>query len=135
MRLLLLSIPIFRHNDLIHSREYALIKLVEERIVRQFAALCPTERASVVITMIAPGLCRTGLAHNARIFTRDYARRDGAMMAQTAEEGRRAIPHGLMVWPWQSLVGRRAPRIVGAHVAHRRSKLKVAEGYFHARSL
>ncbi|KAF9887544.1 hypothetical protein FE257_010122 [Aspergillus nanangensis] len=76
---------------------YALTKLVEEFAVRQFAALFPVERTGVVIAMVAPGLCTTGLGHDARIFTKIMHETVRAMMARTAEVGSRTILHGLVV--------------------------------------
>jgi hypothetical protein len=70
---------------------------VEECAVRQFAALCPVERTGVVITMVAPGLCSTGLGRDARTFTKVMHEALRAMMARTAEEGSRTILHGLLV--------------------------------------
>ncbi|PKY03442.1 NAD(P)-binding protein [Aspergillus campestris IBT 28561] len=76
---------------------YALTKLVEECAVRQFAALCPVERTGVVITMVAPGLCSTGLGRDARTFTKIMHETIKAMMARSAEVGSRTFLHGLVV--------------------------------------
>ncbi|KAJ5598869.1 hypothetical protein N7537_008953 [Penicillium hordei] len=76
---------------------YALSKLVEECAVRQFAALCPVERTGVIITMVAPGLCTTGLGRDARTFTKILHEAVRAMMARTAEVGSRTFLHGLVV--------------------------------------
>ncbi len=75
---------------------YALTKLVEECAVRQFAALCPVERTGVVVNMVAPGLCSTGLGRDARTFTKIMHEAVRAMMARTAEVGSRTILHGLV---------------------------------------
>ncbi|KAL4867501.1 hypothetical protein BDV12DRAFT_186672 [Aspergillus spectabilis] len=79
------------------NARYALTKLVEEYAVRQFAALCPVERTGVVITMVAPGLCTTGLGRDARTFTKIIHEAIRAMLARTAEVGSRTILHGLLV--------------------------------------
>ncbi|KAK1454244.1 short-chain dehydrogenase [Colletotrichum cuscutae] len=76
---------------------YALTKLVEEFAVRQFAAQFPVNRTGVVITMVAPGLCTTGLGRDARTFTKIMHEAVRAMMARTAEVGSRTILHGLVV--------------------------------------
>lgn len=78
---------------------YALSKLVEEFAVRQFAALCPVERTGVTITLVAPGLCSTGLGRDAGTFTKVMHEAIRVMMARTAEEGSRTILHGLVVGP------------------------------------
>ncbi|OQE19717.1 hypothetical protein PENFLA_c018G00296 [Penicillium flavigenum] len=76
---------------------YALSKLVEECAMRQFVAPCPVERTGVVITMVAPGLCITGLGRDARTFTKIMHEAVRAMMARTAEVGSRTFLHGLVV--------------------------------------
>lgn len=81
----------------IDQSRYALTKLVEECAVRQFAAFCPVERTGVVVTMVAPGLCSTGLGRDARTFTKIMHEAIRAMMARTAEVGSRTILHGLVV--------------------------------------
>ncbi|MCJ1269493.1 hypothetical protein MMC22_009385 [Lobaria immixta] len=78
------------------DQRYALTKLVEECAVRQFAALCPVERTGVVVNMVAPGLCSTGLGRDARTFTKIMHETIRAMMARTAEVGSRTILHGLV---------------------------------------
>lgn len=70
---------------------------MEECAVRQFAELCSIERTGIVITMVAPGLCTTGLGRNARTFTKIMHEAVRAMMARTAEVGSRTILHGLLV--------------------------------------
>lgn len=69
---------------------------MEECAVRQFAALCPIERTGVVVNMVAPGLCSTGLGRDARTFTKIMHGTVRAIMARTAEEGSRTILHGLV---------------------------------------
>lgn len=69
---------------------------MQECAVRQFAALCPLERTGVVVNMVAPGLCSTGLGRDARLFTRIMHGGVRAMMARTAEEGSRTLLHGLV---------------------------------------
>ncbi|KAL9118901.1 MAG: hypothetical protein Q9187_004546 [Circinaria calcarea] len=78
------------------DQRYALTKLVEECAVRQFAFLCPVERTGVIVNMVAPGLCSTGLGRDARTFTKIMHESVRAMMARTAEVGSRTILHGLV---------------------------------------
>ncbi|KAK6066328.1 short-chain dehydrogenase [Seiridium cupressi] len=78
------------------DQRYALTKLVEEFAVREFAALCPVERTGVVLTLVAPGLCSTGLGKDARTFTKIMHGGIKAMMARSAEVGSRTILHGLI---------------------------------------
>ncbi|KAK2591972.1 hypothetical protein QQS21_010344 [Conoideocrella luteorostrata] len=76
---------------------YALTKLVEECAVRQFAAACPVKRTGVIVTMVAPGLCRTGLGRDAKTFTKIMHEMVRTIMARSAEVGSRTILHGLVV--------------------------------------
>lgn len=81
---------------MLEQTRYPLSKLVEECAVRQFAALCPVQRTGVVLNMVAPGLCSTGLGRDARTFTKIMHESIRAMMARTAEVGSRTILHGLV---------------------------------------
>lgn len=81
------------------ANRYPLSKLVEECAARQLAALCPVERTGVTITLVAPGLCSTGLGRDAGTFTKVMHEAVRAMMARTAEVGSRTILHGLVVGP------------------------------------
>ncbi|KAI1374523.1 hypothetical protein F4677DRAFT_447160 [Hypoxylon crocopeplum] len=78
------------------DQRYAVSKLVEECAVRQFAALCPVERTGVIVTMVAPGLCSTGLGRDLGSFTKAMHEAVRAIMARTAEVGSRTILHGLV---------------------------------------
>ncbi|KAI1097109.1 NAD(P)-binding protein [Jackrogersella minutella] len=78
------------------SDRYGLSKLVEEFAVRQLAALCPVERTGVIVTMVAPGLCSTGLGRDATTFTKVMHETVRSVMARTAEVGSRTILHGLV---------------------------------------
>ncbi|KAI1850133.1 hypothetical protein JX266_004512 [Neoarthrinium moseri] len=78
------------------SRRYALSKLLEECAVRQFASLCPVKRTGVIVNMVAPGLCSTGLGRDVGTFTKIMYESVKAMMARTAEVGSRTLLHGLV---------------------------------------
>ncbi|KAJ5116633.1 hypothetical protein N7456_000981 [Penicillium angulare] len=79
------------------NSRYALTKLVEEFAVRELASLCPVVKTGVIITMVAPGLCNTGLGRDAGTITKFMHEGIRAMMARTAEEGSRTYLHGLLV--------------------------------------
>lgn len=85
-------------NDLTHAYEtrYALTKLVEELAARQLAATCPVERTGVVVNMVAPGLCHSGLGRDVTTATRVMFAAIKTMMARTAEVGSRTILHGIV---------------------------------------
>lgn len=64
--------------------------------MRQFSAAAPVERTGVIVNMVAPGLCHSGLGRDAGSFTKAMLSAIKAMMARTAEEGSRTILHGLV---------------------------------------
>ncbi|KAH8898766.1 NAD(P)-binding protein [Thozetella sp. PMI_491] len=72
---------------------YALTKAVEMFAVREFAAMFPVEETGVIINMVSPGLCVTGLTRHTRTWTRAYIAVARSIMARTAEEGSRTILH------------------------------------------
>lgn len=78
------------------DQRYALTKLVEMYVVREFAAAFPVERTGVVVNMVAPGLCSTGLGHDARTWTRIWVAAVRILLARTAEQGSRTILHGIV---------------------------------------
>lgn len=93
-----LAVPYMLIKDLTHMSEirYALTKLVEELAARQLAAKCPVERTGVVLNMVAPGLCHSGLGRDVTTATRLMFTAIKAMMARTAEVGSRTILHGIV---------------------------------------
>lgn len=64
--------------------------------MRQLTAAVPVERTGVVVNMVAPGLCHSGLGRDAGSFTKAMLSAIKAMMARTSEEGSRTILHGLV---------------------------------------
>ncbi|KAK0631064.1 hypothetical protein B0T17DRAFT_491013 [Bombardia bombarda] len=73
---------------------FALTKLVEMYAVREFASLLPADKTGVIINMVSPGLCSTGLGREARTWIRASQDTLRALMARTAEQGSRTILHG-----------------------------------------
>lgn len=69
---------------------------MEELAVRQFASHYAFDQTGVIVNMVAPGLCSTGLGRDARSFTKIMHESVRAMMARTAEAGSRTILHGLV---------------------------------------
>lgn len=65
--------------------------------MREFASVCSVEKTGVIITMVAPGLCSTGLGRDAGRITKVMHEGIRAMMARSAEEGSRTYLHGLLV--------------------------------------
>jgi hypothetical protein len=64
--------------------------------VRALADAFPFNKTSVVINMVAPGICSTGLAKDARILVRAMQGMIRALLARTAEEGSRTILHAVV---------------------------------------
>jgi len=63
--------------------------------VRAFAEAYPREKTKVVITMVAPGICSTGLGRDNRTLIRAGQGLIRAVLARSAEEGSRTILHAL----------------------------------------
>lgn len=64
--------------------------------MRQFAAAAPIGRTGVIVNMVAPGLCHSGLGRDAGSFTKVMHSTVKALMARTSEEGSRTILHGFV---------------------------------------
>lgn len=75
---------------------YSLTKLVEIYAVRAFAEAYPFEKTNVVMNMVSPGICSTGLARDTRSFMRAAQGAIRMVLARTAEEGSRTILHALL---------------------------------------
>jgi hypothetical protein len=75
---------------------YPLTKLVEIYAVRAFANMYPSEKTNVIINMVSPGICSTGLARDTRRFVRAAQGVIRAVTARTAEQGSRTILHALL---------------------------------------
>jgi hypothetical protein len=76
---------------------YSLSKLLEECAVRQFAAFCPVEKTGVIMNIVAPGLCSTGLGRDAGPLTRATVGTLRAVAARTPAVGSRVILSGLVL--------------------------------------
>jgi NAD(P)-dependent dehydrogenase (short-subunit alcohol dehydrogenase family) len=70
---------------------YGLTKLVEMYAVREFTERFAVEETGVVVNMVCPGLCATGLARDAKMLTRAVHGGLRAALSRSAEEGSRAI--------------------------------------------
>jgi NAD(P)-dependent dehydrogenase (short-subunit alcohol dehydrogenase family) len=75
---------------------YSLTKLVEMYAVRALAEACPFQKNNIIINMVAPGICSTGLGVDTRTFVRAAQGAIRAVLARTAEEGSRTILHALL---------------------------------------
>ncbi len=65
--------------------------------MRQFAALCPVEQTGVIMNIVAPGLCSTGLGRDTGSLTKATLAALRAMAARTPEVGSRVILSGLVL--------------------------------------
>lgn len=75
---------------------YSLTKLVHFYVVRQFAAAFPVDQTGVIVNLISPGLCSTGLARDTRASYRALLETSRAIIARTAEQGSRTILYGII---------------------------------------
>jgi hypothetical protein len=64
--------------------------------IRELAALAPPERTGVIINMISPGLCKTGLTRHATFKTWATMELFNALLGRTAEMGSRSVLHALV---------------------------------------
>lgn len=64
--------------------------------IRELAALAPPERTGIIINMISPGLCKTGLTRHATFKTRVTMMLFNALLGRTAEMGSRSVLHALV---------------------------------------
>ncbi|KAK7954254.1 Short chain dehydrogenase atnD [Apiospora saccharicola] len=76
---------------------YPLSKLVQIHMIHRLARLYPPEKTGVVINMVNPGLCRTGLARYSTWYYQLYIDAIRVLLgARTAEAGSRTILHGVV---------------------------------------
>ncbi|KAF6815200.1 short-chain dehydrogenase reductase family [Colletotrichum sojae] len=78
----------------IHDR-YSLSKLLQIFVIRQLASLIPASRTGVVLNLLSPGLCNTGLARHTRLAFRIQNFFLNAALGRTPEMGSRTILHAL----------------------------------------
>ncbi|KAK8100215.1 Short chain dehydrogenase atnD [Apiospora kogelbergensis] len=80
----------------IMRNRYALSKLVQVPIVHRLARLYPPEKTGVVINMVNPGLCKTGLTRYSTWYYQLYIDIIRVLMrARTAEAGSRTVLYGV----------------------------------------
>lgn len=75
---------------------YGLTKLIEIYAIRALSDMFPLEKANVVINMVSPGICSTGLARDGSLFIRAAQGLIRTIVARTAEQGSRTILHALL---------------------------------------
>ena len=78
------------------SARYAMSKLLEIVALRPLATLLPVSESGVVINMISPGLCNTGLArYSESTWNRLKIRTANAIIGRTPEMGSRTLLHAV----------------------------------------
>ncbi|KAK2000975.1 short chain dehydrogenase [Colletotrichum falcatum] len=77
-----------------HKR-YAVTKLLQIFAIRQLATQLPASRTGVVVNLVSPGLCNTGLARYGRASFRLYFYLFNSVLGRTPEMGSRTILHAL----------------------------------------
>jgi hypothetical protein len=70
---------------------------VEESAVRQFAAAFPVEKTGVVMNIVAPGMCTTGLGRDTGSITKAVLAAARSTGSRTPEVGSRVIVSGLVM--------------------------------------
>ncbi|KAH6664817.1 hypothetical protein F5X68DRAFT_250362 [Plectosphaerella plurivora] len=79
------------------DERYAVTKLIETFAYRKFSENFPTDVTGVTVNMVNPGLCKTGLARDARTWTKFTLGSLRAAGARSAESGSRAVLHAVTV--------------------------------------
>ncbi|KAK2728186.1 short-chain dehydrogenase reductase family [Colletotrichum kahawae] len=77
------------------EKRYSVTKLVQILAIRQLATMLPASRTGVVLNLLNPGLCNTGLAKYGRITLRLQVRMFNALIGRTPEMGSRTILHSM----------------------------------------
>ncbi|KAF4813995.1 Short chain dehydrogenase atnD [Colletotrichum tropicale] len=81
------------------EKRYSVTKLVQILAIRQFATILPASRTGVVLNLLNPGLCNTGLAKYGRMTLRLQVWMMNAVIGRTPEMGSRTILHGMFAGP------------------------------------
>ncbi|KAF3805692.1 Short-chain dehydrogenase sdnK [Colletotrichum gloeosporioides] len=77
------------------EKRYSVTKLVQILAIRQLATMLPASRTGVVLNLLNPGLCNTGLAKYGRMTLRLQIRMFNALIGRTPEMGSRTILHSM----------------------------------------
>ena len=70
--------------------------MIEIHAVRAMSEMFPLDKTNVVINMVSPGICSTGLARDASLFIRTTQGIIRTILARTAEQGSRTTLHALV---------------------------------------
>lgn len=74
---------------------YSLSKLLQILALRRFVKLVPVSQTGVIVNMVSPGLCNTGLNRYADTSTKLFVGALSAVLGRSAEWGSRTLIHGL----------------------------------------
>ncbi|KAF5517255.1 Short chain dehydrogenase atnD [Colletotrichum aenigma] len=77
------------------EKRYSVTKLVQILAIRQLATILPASRTGVVLNLLNPGLCNTGLAKYGRMALRLQVWMMNAVIGRTPEMGSRTILHSM----------------------------------------
>ncbi|KAJ5000616.1 Short chain dehydrogenase atnD [Colletotrichum sp. SAR 10_66] len=77
------------------EKRYSVTKLVQILAIRQLATILPASRTGVVLNLLNPGLCNTGLAKYGRMALRLQVSMMNAVIGRTPEMGSRTILHSM----------------------------------------
>jgi hypothetical protein len=88
-------VDLCKERDADDDYRYPLSKLVEMYAVRAMAAAYPYDKTGVIINMVSPGICNTGLGKDAGAVARFMQGMIRLFLARSAEEGSRTIMHAV----------------------------------------
>ncbi|KAL7800178.1 hypothetical protein V8C37DRAFT_364366 [Trichoderma ceciliae] len=74
---------------------YVMTKFLEHMAARELASLLPVSETGVIVNVVDPGLCKTGLTKNLGFFQRAKAWLAKAAIGRTPEMGSRTLIHGI----------------------------------------
>ncbi|RFU77323.1 short-chain dehydrogenase [Trichoderma arundinaceum] len=77
------------------ANRYVLTKLLEHQAMRELVPLVPVSEHGVIVNIVDPGLCKTGLTKELSIATRLKAWLAKALLGRTPEMGSRTLIHGI----------------------------------------
>lgn len=81
---------------LTQNHRYSLSKLLQIFAYQQLASLAPASRTGVVINLVSPGLCKTGLVRYSDPATKRQVALLTAVLGRSAEWGSRNLLHGIV---------------------------------------
>ncbi|TFB01374.1 Short chain dehydrogenase yanD [Trichoderma ghanense] len=79
------------------TNRYSVTKLLQHMAARQLASLRPVSDVGIVVNVVDPGFCKTGLNKELSVWTRAKAWLAKVTLGRSAEMGSRTLVHGVKV--------------------------------------